>query len=794
MRNHLSLGIVTLFMLALCSLWSAPLLAADGPTFQIVQPMADQTVTGTKLPIAITFQGSDDAPIVRFEAYLDSTWLVSGRIRNPIVSGHFRVEGDLAEAKIKPGVHTLYLKVFDNQGRVAQQEQRITVQVATASAERNAPHVRITSPQDGAQITSKTNIKVEATDDSGIKWVMVYINGQMRAMMNEPPFSVPWDPIRDRLENGPYRLSARALDIFDNEADSGPVTVIVMNRLSGDGRTPLQKDPEQNSETMVVPGVFPVAQNLWPFAGARGERWLSSNTLLPSRSWLPGPGGLLPDLIPQFARDYFTPQPLLGGDALALLPVAKLLPGQTEMASVLLPAPRGTTLSPVLAALPGMRTSVLGMGTLTPYRVGQGLLPLPAMNADRQVGEAQPILLAAVPVMEKAMPSTSREVAVKVDTTPVAGSTVTPRTGASAGRVTANAAAPHADRTLLLPDEAARAIRAAMATDQPVLVAWIAPTMEKYTPEKVVATAIPAEGMPAARASVATPAPAAGSAADRLAASPTRPVAMADVPAPLLIAKVPARDMPANTPNPALTTELPEKTSPSPSLAVADQSGDMTIDDLPLLIARAETAVPATALQGEARHAGPSAAPSVRSEVTANDSLLIDTMGPYTVKQEDTLTKIARAYSTTPETLIKMNPGISPDRPLPVGANMVVPAAARLYLDDTPLAGGPDPYIVEGFSMVPLRQLIEAKDGKIVWLPATREVNAWVQQTFLGVKVGSRQARINEQAYQLPVAAEIREARTMVPLRYIMAALQLKLEYNPASGTYYLASTALPNK
>jgi LysM repeat protein len=168
---------------------------------------------------------------------------------------------------------------------------------------------------------------------------------------------------------------------------------------------------------------------------------------------------------------------------------------------------------------------------------------------------------------------------------------------------------------------------------------------------------------------------------------------------------------------------------------------------------------------------------------------IMEIHGPYTIRTDDTLEKIARAFSTTPDELIKLNPNLSPERPLPVNATLVVPKMeARIYLDETPLTGAVEPFIRNDYSMVPIRTIVEAKDGIVIWLPKTREVNAWAANTYMSVKIGDRQARINTEQYLLPVAPSLHHDRTMVPLRYLMSALNLEVEYNVASGTYYLVS------
>jgi len=159
------------------------------------------------------------------------------------------------------------------------------------------------------------------------------------------------------------------------------------------------------------------------------------------------------------------------------------------------------------------------------------------------------------------------------------------------------------------------------------------------------------------------------------------------------------------------------------------------------------------------------------------------------VRTDDTLEKVARAFSTTPDALIKLNPDLSPERPLPVNASLTVPSTkARIYMDKLPLTGAVAPFIRNDYTMAPMRSIVEAKDGIVIWLPKSREVNAWVNNTFMNVKIGDRHAQVNTEAYLLPVAPSLLQDRTMVPLRYLMSAMNLHVDVNTASGTYYLAS------
>ena len=726
---------------SLCLL--APALAEDGPNFRILQPAGEQSLPD-QFPIAIAFQSPDDTPIVRFDAYVDSTFVLGGRIKNPIPAGSFQVTCDLTTVSITPGAHKLFVKLTDAAGRTTQQIQAVTL--GASRIEHTAPTVRITAPKEGAGISGPSTIRIEASDTSGIKWVMLYINGQLRMMMNEAPYIVPWDPIKDKLAAGSYTLRVRAIDNFDNEALSDPVVVRVVRPS---GLTPLEtKVP---ASTFTALGVFEVSRLYQPSGGPDIPRQAFSNVISPTAAWIAGRALPSPNAFTA-GRQYA--MPTAGGSPLALLP-PKALPGQGF--SVALES-RALPLAPVLAwASYRMPHPTAGS---RPAAVPSLLMPFeqPSPRGDVQ---AAPVPFTAL-LPDKGLPPISEQSLYVVPATP----DIAPATN------TAPAALPTADR------------------QAPVLVALVPGAMMTLAPLRAtdvtarpapVEMTLPQKSTPALPSGDATPAPAVktsspitpshGAALSRPAAEAVRQANVTGAPA------LPAAGQAAR---PALA-------SPTPGAPLPTKAS-------PVLVAAAD--VPATPQTTTAFTPNPAARatrPSMAAAALPSQpnlpAAMMEVHAPYAVRTDDSLEKIARAFSTTPDELIKLNPNLSPERPLPVNATLVVPKTeARIYVDDTPLIGAVSPFISNGYTMVPMRNIVEARDGIVIWLPKTREVNAWADNTFMGVKIGDRQARINAESYLLPVAPSLQQDRTMVPLRYLMSALDLHVEYNAASGTYYLVS------
>jgi hypothetical protein len=123
------------------------------------------------------------------------------------------------------------------------------------------------------------------------------------------------------------------------------------------------------------------------------------------------------------------------------------------------------------------------------------------------------------------------------------------------------------------------------------------------------------------------------------------------------------------------------------------------------------------------------------------------------------------------------------------------PASARTLLARPPLRlmMGQDlinfdvqPIIEQGVAIAPLRQIIEHTGGVVMWLPADRTVQATTGSRQIEVKIGSRRAWINHEVTLMDRPAILKSGRTMVPVRFLQAALDMKAVYDPSKGLVYL--------
>lgn len=81
------------------------------------------------------------------------------------------------------------------------------------------------------------------------------------------------------------------------------------------------------------------------------------------------------------------------------------------------------------------------------------------------------------------------------------------------------------------------------------------------------------------------------------------------------------------------------------------------------------------------------------------------------------------------------------------------------------------PYIYYGKTLVPIRGIFEKLDATVSWDQGKKEVTAIKGDTTVWLKANSLIAKINENTTEIDVPVQIKDGRTMVPLRFIGEAL-----------------------
>ena len=117
-------------------------------------------------------------------------------------------------------------------------------------------------------------------------------------------------------------------------------------------------------------------------------------------------------------------------------------------------------------------------------------------------------------------------------------------------------------------------------------------------------------------------------------------------------------------------------------------------------------------------------------------------------------------------------------------------APIKILLDGSPLTLDVSPVQIEGRVFVPLRGVFERLGAKVVFDPISQTVTATREAVTIVLRLGSREARINDRIVLLDVPVLALRGRTMVPLRFVSEALGARVDWNEATRTVQIHTAA----
>ncbi|WP_281938996.1 stalk domain-containing protein [Paenibacillus tyrfis] len=102
----------------------------------------------------------------------------------------------------------------------------------------------------------------------------------------------------------------------------------------------------------------------------------------------------------------------------------------------------------------------------------------------------------------------------------------------------------------------------------------------------------------------------------------------------------------------------------------------------------------------------------------------------------------------------------------------------RLALNRTIVPFTEPPVVVDGTSLFPLADLLQAMGAKYEWSPREETVSAEREGYVLWLQLNNPLARANGEDVRLEVPAILRNEKTMVPLRFVSEALHYEVKWN----------------
>ncbi len=91
---------------------------------------------------------------------------------------------------------------------------------------------------------------------------------------------------------------------------------------------------------------------------------------------------------------------------------------------------------------------------------------------------------------------------------------------------------------------------------------------------------------------------------------------------------------------------------------------------------------------------------------------------------------------------------------------------------------GTAPAILNGRTLVPIRAIIEAFGGEVLWNGSTSTVQLSMAEDVISLKIDSADARFNNRTYTLDTAPCIINGRTMLPIRFIAESFNLGVAWD----------------
>lgn len=157
----------------------------------------------------------------------------------------------------------------------------------------------------------------------------------------------------------------------------------------------------------------------------------------------------------------------------------------------------------------------------------------------------------------------------------------------------------------------------------------------------------------------------------------------------------------------------------------------------------------------------------------------------YRVRTGDSLHEIARKFKTTPKAIRVAN-ALTEGSRLRTGSIIRVPGTFDVVMNNKRVAFDVAPRVENGLPLTPFRQIMEYAGGVVVWYPESQEIRAANEQTDIKLKIGSKEALVNQTVIVMDREAFLDSGRTMVPMSFLERALDLKAEYDVKSGTIML--------
>ncbi len=667
------------------------------------------------------------------------------------------------------GPHKLSVIVTDSQGFKGRSDVQVYIN-NKGGADIIPPTVRWVNVRNGDVLRGDVPVQVDATDNFGVKWVIVSLNPAISptmkpalrgALLNIPPYIFRLNTAG--LPASRYVLNAEAFDALDNVGKAPPIEVLIGN---GNYTYAGPQVPDPPKSVIDIPPTGPsggegtanktttvVAEGLensatpkaMPPSVNRGTRDGSAVSALPdapSTNPLPERASAQSRLVAAIPTGEARSMPATvkmtrAASQLAGASSVPVLPSETRLST------RSTRVAKLNAAQPdgAWRTMPRAGDVAAPSRNVATLPPLTAPVASTNTVRTTRSAQSSLPQAENRV-----AVAPPVNDVQPRNAATTPQLSRSASASVASNVARGESHAVKAPLNIAKLASMPGGTPRALPQAALLPQLTQRSNQPTSGIARP---FPATKA--------------RPALGPTLAVLPAQV-----------KIYPA-LPSPNLTPKITVHST---------QNSRSSVPTLPTIPAPLLAMNPPMPKNGALRPLESITVAPVAQWGTHAEVLPIT----HTVLRNESLTSIARRYKMPVAVLAAAN-NLKMTSGLQTGAKLNLPRALQVTYGGQAVKADTSSFMMGTVGVTPFRFLFEKQGGKLDWNAKTRKVTAKGPQGSVELTIGSRSAVVNEKETLMDLAAFLMSGRTIVPVRFFEQALHAQVEWDPATGRLYVAMT-----
>ncbi|MFB7157814.1 stalk domain-containing protein [Lysinibacillus sp. NPDC056232] len=110
--------------------------------------------------------------------------------------------------------------------------------------------------------------------------------------------------------------------------------------------------------------------------------------------------------------------------------------------------------------------------------------------------------------------------------------------------------------------------------------------------------------------------------------------------------------------------------------------------------------------------------------------------------------------------------------------NVSASQGVSIYINGEKQSFSNQAIIENGSTLVPLRGIFESLGANVQWNQSTQTIDASKGNTKVWLKIGSKNAKVNDKAINLSVPAQVKSGKTLVPLRFIGESLGANVQWD----------------